>query len=259
MKSKKNTKKVSSKKTLKKPVQKYSDFIYGVHAVLELLSAKRRKVGTIYTTKNPIKHWNKIKKSLPDYVTISFVSRDVLTKMAGTSDHQGVLAYVAPFQYRKQLFDPEKESFVLVLDGVQDVRNMGAIIRSAYCTGVDGVVIAQKGGAPINAAAIKASAGLAEHVHVYLATTSASAVNDLQKKGYHIYLATLGKGENAASLDFKQPTALVIGSEETGVSPAVLKQGTRVLLPQRRSDISYNASVAAGILLFLVGVQVKKI
>lgn len=258
MKKKKVIKK-SSKALNKMPVPKYSDFIYGVHAVLELLSAKNRKVGAIYTTQNPIKHWAKIKKLLPDYVTINFVSRDALTKMAGTIDHQGVLAYVAPFPYRRQLFDPAKQSFILVLDGVQDVRNMGAIIRSAYCTGVDGIVISSRNTAPINAAAVKASAGLAEHTQIFVASSIGSAVSELKKKGYHIYLATLGKGENAASLEFKQPTALVIGSEESGISGSVLKTGTRVLLPQRRTDISYNASVAAGILLFLVGVQVKKI
>tara|TARA_Y100000588_G_scaffold370239_1_gene440138 strand:+ start:6553 stop:7353 length:801 start_codon:yes stop_codon:yes gene_type:complete len=255
------TKKPSNKKTLtpKVAVSKYVDFIYGVHAILELLSAKRRKVGTVYTTKNPIKSWNTIKKLLPDYVVVSFVSREALTNMAGTTDHQGVVAYVAPFAYRKQMFDADKQSFVLVLDGVQDVRNMGAIIRSAYCTGVDGIVIASKGRAPINAAAIKASAGLAEHVQIYMAATISSAIHELQKNGYHIYLATLGKGENAAQLTFNQPVALVIGSEEAGISKTVLKSGTRVLLPQRRPDISYNASVAAGILLFLVGNQINKI
>lgn len=247
------------KKKNQKNMPKYTDFVYGVHAVLELLSAKRRKVGVVYTTKKPIKYWNKILKLIPKHVQVSFVTRETLNNMAGTTDHQGVVAFVAPFPFAKQLFDPVKQPFVLVLDGIQDVRNVGAIIRSSYCAGVDGVVLIRKGAAPINAAAIKSSAGLAEHANIFIAPTINFAVQELQKKGYHLYLATLGQGQNAATMTFEKPVAMVIGSEETGISKSVLKQGTRVLLPQRRSDISYNASVAAGILLFLVGVQIQKI
>lgn len=250
---------MKNKKSNQGPVQKYSDFVYGVHAVLELLLAKRRKIGALYTTNHPIKSWDQIKRLVPDYVQIHLVSRDALTKMTASDDHQGIVAYVSPFPYCKQMFDPAKSPFVLVLDGIQDVRNLGAIIRSAYCTGIDGIVLTRKGGAPINAASVKASAGLAEHVQVYVAATSNEAVLELQKKGYHIYLATLGKGENAATIKFEHPTALVIGSEETGISSSILKSGTRILLPQRRADISYNASVAAGILLFLIGIQIQKI
>lgn len=250
---------MKNKKLTQSPVQKYSDFVYGVHAVLELLMAKRRKVGAVYTTDHPIKSWSHIKRLLPDYVPVNIVSRETLAKMTDSEDHQGIIAYVSPFPYCKQMFDPAKSSFVLVLDGIQDVRNLGAIVRSAYCAGVDGIVLTRRGGAPINAAAVKASAGLAEHVQVYVAATINEAVADLKKQGYHIYLATLGKGENAANVKFEHPTALVIGSEEMGISPSVLKNGTRILLPQRRADISYNASVAAGILMFLIGTQIQKI
>lgn len=242
-----------------KQVQKYTEFVYGVHPVLELLQAKRRKIGAIYTLNHPIKAWSQIKSLIPDYIQVSLVTRDALTNMAGTSDHQGVLAYVSAFPFAKNMFDPVKQPFVLVLDGIQDVGNVGAIMRSAYCTGVDGIILTQKGCAPLNAAAVKASAGLAEHCNVFIAPTIGFAVQELQKSGYSLYLATLGKGENAANMTFKQPTALVIGNEEAGISSAILKTGTRVLLPQRRVDISYNASVAAGILLFLIGVQLKKI
>lgn len=239
--------------------QKYVDYVYGVHAIVELLLAKRRKIGSIYTTKPFVKSWDQIKRLLPEYVPVHIVSRDVLNSMAGTVDHQGVVAYVSAFPYAKQMFDPQKHTFILVLDGVQDVRNLGAIIRSAYCTGVDGIVLSKRGGAPINAAAIKASAGLAEHVQIYMASTIQSAVLELQQKNYTIYLAVLGQGQNAATMHYNRPTAIVIGSEETGISPSVLKSGTKILLPQRRADISYNASVAAGILLFLVGIQIQKI
>ena len=116
-----------------------------------------------------------------------------------------------------------------------------------------------KNSAPLNAAAIKASAGLAEHTQIFIAPSIVSAIQDLAKNGYKMYLATLGKGENATTVQFSGPTALVIGNEEAGVSQTILKSGTRLLLPQKRADISYNASVAAGILFFLIGMQLKKI
>lgn len=235
------------------------DIVYGVHAVLELLLAKRRKVKAVYTTTPAIKAWSKIQKLLPSYILVQHVSRDVLEKMCGSAEHQGIVVLATAFPFETKLFEAQKYPFVVVLDGVQDVRNLGAIIRSAYCTGVDGIVICSKNSAPLTPAAIKASAGLAEHARIYVAQSVPVALQELQKNGYHLYLATLEAGENATTLSFKTPAALVIGNEEVGVSKETLKLGTRVLLPQRRADISYNASVAAGILMFLMGTQLKKI
>ncbi|MBP9765516.1 RNA methyltransferase [Candidatus Babeliales bacterium] len=249
-------------KVTAKPVSGTSkplDLVYGVHSVLEMLLAKRRKVTGVYTTETPIKAWSRIEKLIPSYIRPQTVGRDVLEKLSGSSEHQGIVVATTPFPFEKSLFEPAKFPFLVVLDGVQDVRNLGAIIRSAYCTGVDGIVLCGRNSAPLTPAAIKASAGLAEHARIFIAPSMSAALKDLQTKGYHLYLATLGEGENATQLEFKAPSALVIGNEETGVSKETLKFGTRVLLPQRRADISYNASVAAGILLFLMGVQLKKI
>lgn len=247
------------KGNMKKTSVDQSNIVYGVHSILELLSAKRRKVSMIYTVKPFIKSWNKIQAVLPSYVQIQFVDRATLEKICASSEHQGVVAVVQPFPFESKIFDSKKFPFLMVLDGVQDVRNLGAIIRSSYCAGVDGIILSGKNSAPLTAAAIKASAGLAEHCRIYIAPTLSSAMSELASQGYHIYLATLGQGENAAQVSYKMPAALVIGNEESGISKEILSSGTRVLLPQRRSDISYNASVAAGILLFLMGVQFKKI
>ena len=242
-----------------KSAEKYSDFVYGVHAALEVLQAKRRKISMVYTTKTPVKSWGQIEKFLPKHIQIQFVTREVLEGITGTTDHQGIVLFVSPFPFEKNMFESQKYPFLVVLDGVQDVRNLGAIIRSAYCTGVDGIVLCSKNSAPLTSAAIKASAGLAEHARIFIAPSMGFVMQELKNRGYGIYLATLGAGENAATIEFKQPAALVIGGEESGVSKEILKYGTRVLLPQRRSDISYNASVAAGILMFLMGNQFKKI
>jgi 23S rRNA (guanosine2251-2'-O)-methyltransferase len=192
-------------------------------------------------------------------VPVQYVDRNVLDNISGSTEHQGIVLAVQPFPFETKMFEPKKFPFLIVLDGVQDVRNLGAIIRSAYCTGVDGIVLCAKNSAPLTPAAIKASAGLAEHARIHIASSMSVAIKQLAEAGYHIYLATLEQGENAATLDYQMPAALVIGNEELGISKEILSSGTRVLLPQRRADISYNASVAAGILLFLMGVSFKKI
>lgn len=248
-----------SKLAQKKFQEKYTDFVYGVHGVLEVLQAKRRKVGMVYTTKHEIKAWSKIEKLLPAHIQVQTVSREVLDNMAGTTEHQGIVMYVSSFPFEKSMFDPKQHPFILVLDGVQDVRNLGAIIRSSYCAGVDGIVLCFKNSAPVTPAAIKSSAGLIEHARIFVAPSMGFAMQELKSKGYNIYVATLGAGQNAATLQFVSPAALVIGNEESGVSQEVLRAGTRVLLPQKRADISYNASVAAGILMFLMGTQFQKI
>ncbi len=244
---------------IKKSSANLANIVYGVHSVLELLAAKRRKISMIYTTKPFIKAWPRIQNLLPSYVQVQLVDRSVLENISGSLEHQGVVAVVQPFPFESKMFEAKKFPFVIVLDGVQDVRNLGAIIRSSYCAGVDGIVICAKNSAPLTAAAVKASAGLVEHSRIYIASSISSAVSELVAGGYHIYLATLGKGENAAQITYKMPAALVIGNEESGISQNILSSGTRILLPQRRPDISYNASVAAGILLFLMGTQFKKI
>jgi len=242
----------------KQPV-KYTNIVYGVHPIIELLESKRMKIGAIYTLKNPIKSWTAISKLIPSHVQVSMVTRETLDNVTLSKDHQGILAFVGDFPFSKEMFTPAKQKFVVLLDEIHDVRNLGAILRSAYCTGVDGVVLVRENAASLTPAAFKASAGLAMHMPIHIASSIKSAMVDLKKAGYNIYCATLGSGESAAKFAFQDPAVLVIGNEETGISGPIAKQGTRILLPQRRPDISYNASVAAGILMYTIGLQLNKI
>lgn len=244
---------MSKKKTIK---NRSGELVFGVHAIVELLKAKRRKVFELYTLKQPPKAWKQIETLLPKYkVPVHHLIREHLSQKAGTTDHQGVVALVAPFPLRKKFFDPQREPFLVMLDGVQDVRNFGAIIRSAHCTGVNGIIICKKGAAPLTGAALKASAGLAERMEIYQAPSVTSVLFELKKAGYNVYVTALGGKKDATQLKYKKPLCVVIGSEGKGVSSETLKAGTIVTLPQKSSDISYNASVAAGIILFLVAHQ----
>jgi 23S rRNA (guanosine2251-2'-O)-methyltransferase len=238
---------------------KGTELIFGVHAIIELLKAKRRRLSIVYTTKPEPKAWGMVEKLFPKGLQIQYVTRDVLTKLANTPDHQGIVGYTTPFVYRKKFFDPATQPFLLMLDGIQDVRNLGAILRSAYCTNVSGVIITQQGSSPINAAALKASAGLAEHVDIVLVGSAKSGTQLLQQAGYALYLAVVKQGESAANVAYTKPLCLIIGSEGAGISKEIRSTGTLITLPQRNSDISYNASVAAGILLFIVSQKIGAI
>jgi 23S rRNA (guanosine2251-2'-O)-methyltransferase len=238
--------------------QKVHELVYGVHPILELLKAKRRKIFTIYTTKPAPKAWEQIAPLLSRETQVQYVARDILTRMAGTSEHQSVVAWAGPFVIRKKVFTPDKSPFLALLDGIQDPRNLGAILRSSYCTGIDGVIICDKQGVSITATVLKASAGLAEHLEIYQATSAIAAAQELKKAGYSLYLAVFN-GQDATCVEYTMPMCVVIGNEGTGITRGLLPMGAHVTLPQRSSDISYNASVAAGILLFLIANQQKRI
>lgn len=245
---------------IQKKKETIGELIFGIHPIVELLKAKKRKLITLYTTNPTPKGWNQIEGLLPSgyKVPIQYVARDVLTRMATCPDHQGVIAWVHPLPIRKKMFDSAKQQFLLLLDSIQDPRNLGAILRSAYCTGVEGVVLVRKNAAPLNATALKASAGLAEHLDIFIASSAQEAVLQLKKAGYNLYLATFD-GVNALTCSFDMPLCLVIGSEGVGISTSILKEGTKITLPQKQKDISYNASVAASLLTFLVGTKYNKI
>lgn len=236
--------------------QRTQVIVFGVHPIEELLKAKKRRLLTIYTTKPQPKAWFKIEKILPKEVQIQYVSSEVLARLAGTTDHQGLVAYATPIVMRSKFFNPQTNPFLIMLDGIQDARNLGAILRSAYCTGVTGVILCTKNSAPLNGVAVKSSAGLVEHLEIYNATTPVQAAQELKNAGYSIYFGTLN-GKDACSIEYKQPLCIVIGNEAVGVSKSILPFGTEVKLPQRNADISYNASVAAGILLFMIATQSK--
>jgi len=233
--------------------KKQYEIVFGVHPIVEILNAKKRNIYTIYTTKPEPKSFQQIKRNLSSKTSIQYLSREKLAKIAGCTEHQGIVAAVSPYTFKKEFFDPKKHKKILFLDGIQDTKNMGAIIRSAYCTGFDGIVIPKKGNAPLTSATLKSAVGLAEHLLIHQPSSNGAAIEELKKAKYNLYLAMVDKGENVLNVDYQEPLCLVIGSEGLGISKEVQKAGKQITLPQRHKGISYNASVAAGILLFLIG------
>ena len=234
--------------------QAKTDLVYGVNPVVELIAAKKRRMVTLYTTeKMPAKIKSLISSKKLERTNLYTVTKERLTKIAGTSDHQGVVGLATPFIIRKKPFDIDKQKCVILLDGIQDPRNVGAILRSAYCAGFDAAIIPQRMSCPLNAVVLKSSAGLAEHIEIYQPPSQIYAVQELKKQGYNFYLGVLSdKSKDATIVDYKKSLCLVVGSEGFGVSKSILNCGVNIKIPQKLSDISYNASVAAGILMFLI-------
>jgi len=242
----------------KKTAEKTGELLFGAHSIIEALKAKRRKLISVYTTQPTPRAWERVQPYLPKSVpNIQYVNTNILSSMAEGGKHMGIVAWFAPFPYRSKMFDPSTHPLIVILDGVQDVQNLGAILRSAHCVGFNGVVLNTSHAAPLTGGAHKASAGLAEHMDIHLATSSRNAVIEAKKAGYNLYLAVVNGGENAINVEYTGPACLIIGSEEMGIAADLRNEGTKISLPQKTEDISFNASVAAGILMFVMQQKLK--
>ena len=183
-------------------------------------------------------------------VVVKYVPRYQLDKLI-SANHQGVIAEVALLDYaspQELITAVEASGFLMMLDGVTDVRNFGSIARSALAAGCRGLVIGQKQRAPVNAAAVKASAGALSRLPIARVSSLASFARLLRERE-HVVVCIEGRGKRELeSVDLLgQPVCFVMGSEGAGISAAVRKAATTtVRLPQAVAFDSYNVAVAAG-------------
>ena len=173
-----------------------------------------------------------------------------------TRNHQGMLAFASAYQYStvEKMLDLAKQRgeapFLVLLDGVTDPHNLGAIIRSAECAGAHGVVIPERRSAGLNPACVKAAAGAVEYMKVARVSNLCRAIEEIKERGVWVYAADMD-GENVYEADLTGAVAIVIGAEGEGVSQLVLKNCDKTLsIPMKGHINSLNASVAAGIMLF---------
>jgi 23S rRNA (guanosine2251-2'-O)-methyltransferase len=233
--------------------------IYGIRAVLEALEAGRA-IDRIYLDKGLQGALARELQTLAKKkgARLSFVPTQRLERFRDRN-HQGVVATISPV--RPEEYQPLIDKVIrenewplfLLLDGVSDVRNLGAIIRTAACTGVHAIILPQSGGAPITADTVKTSAGAVFKVPLGRCPHIKDAVFYLQASGVQIVTASEKAEKTLYETNLTDATALVMGSEEKGVSPAILKiadQNAR--LPMSGSIASLNVSVACGVFLYEV-------
>ncbi len=237
------------------------DQVEGRRAVLELLEARRRTVRAVYVAdgQEPSAILDEIEAlAQRRRVPLHLVSRARLDKMATTEGHQGVLAHAAPIEtVGLETLWGDPRAFLLVCDGVTDPRNLGAMLRSADGAGVTGVVLARHRSARVSPTVAKTAAGAIEYLRFSDVGGIPSAVDQLNRNG----VLTIGlAGESTASLydlDLAStPVALVVGSEEKGLSPLTRKRcGVVVAIPQVGHLSSLNAGVALSVAAFEVARQ----
>jgi 23S rRNA (guanosine2251-2'-O)-methyltransferase len=192
-------------------------------------------------------------------IATSFVPVEKLDRLSKNKNHQGAVAQISPVEFHDleglvdQVLDQSKSPLFLILDQVSDVRNFGAIIRSAECTGVDGIIIQQSGSAPVNAETIKTSAGAAFKVPICRVNHIKDAIYLLKASEIQIVAATEKTDHLIYDVDLSIPLAIVMGSEHKGVNPSVLKiSDHKVKLPLLGDIDSLNVSVACGAFLYEV-------
>ncbi|MBJ2168014.1 MAG: 23S rRNA (guanosine(2251)-2'-O)-methyltransferase RlmB [Muribaculaceae bacterium] len=234
-----------------------NDFIFGIRAVIEAVEAGRQidkllvkkdlhgplaeelmalvREHRIVTQRVPVERLNRITRK----------------------NHQGVIAMVASVNYYTleqlvpQFYEDGIEPFVVVLDGITDVRNFGAIARTADCCGVGAIVIAERGAASVNADAVKTSAGALMSLPVCRERSIAGAVRFLKDNGYQIVAATEKSDVLYTAGRYDGPVAVVMGAEDVGISPEVLALcDTPVAIPMFGRIGSLNVSVAAGVMMY---------
>lgn len=227
----------------------------GRNAVLELLKTDKN-IDKILLEKNPHGSLNKIfAEARKAGVRVQFVDKKVLDKESVEGRHQGVIAFTTDYEYSTldEIISAKKENGLIVLcDGVEDVHNLGSIIRVAECAGADGVIIPANNSASVTEAVIRISAGAAEHMRVAKVKSLNHAVDELKKAGFWLY-ALEADGDDIYKADLSGNVALVIGGEDSGVKRLTREKCDFCLsLPLKGKVNSLNASVALGIAVYEV-------
>lgn len=233
--------------------------IFGIHAVIEAIQ-NDKTIDKIFIQKGlsgPL--FNDLQKILSkgDY-NISYVPSEKLNRMV-KGNHQGVVAKISPVAFADleevvtATLEKDSSPLFLLLDQIDDVRNFGAIIRTAECCGVDAIIIQKKGGAPVTADTVKTSAGAIFNVPLIKVDHIKDAVYYMQASGIKVVAATEKTDDLLYSKDLSVPVALIMGNEAKGIAPSVLKAvDEKAKLPLKGTIGSLNVSVACGAFLYEV-------
>jgi 23S rRNA (guanosine2251-2'-O)-methyltransferase len=238
------------------------EVIYGIHPVWEAIAARGRTIEYVAVTRG--RQDAKLQRIIDGCraagIALRFVSREDVNRLAHSAVHQGVVAVIAQHQYAdvgELLLRPRGEyKFILVLDGVEDPHNLGAIIRSAEGCGADGVIVPERRAAGITPTVAKAAAGAVEHVPIARVTNVARCLDELKAQNIWIFGLDERASQPYDAPDYKLDLALVLGGEGTGLHELVRKKcDFLVSIPMLGRISSLNVSVAAGVMMYEVARQ----
>lgn len=245
-------------------MNKKSDIIYGMRTVIEAVKSGQHLERVFIQKSLKGDLYKELMLELHQTSTpISKVPSERIDKFT-RKNHQGVVALISPVQYHTlehlvpQLYEQGKNPLLIILDEITDIRNFGAIARTAECLGADGIVIPSRGGAQINEDAVKTSAGAFNYLPVCREQNLLDAARYLKESGINIISCSEKTKKTLDQMDFTSPTAIVMGSEERGISSELLELSDAIArVPMSGSIESLNVGVAAGMALYEVQRQRK--
>ncbi len=231
--------------------------IYGIHAVAEALKARGR--GFEYVAVSRERHDGRVQRVIAEChaagVPVRTISREELDRLAGSTSHQGVLAVTSGKQYVDvdDLLQERRgqHAFLLVLDGVEDPHNLGAIVRTADAAGVDGIILPERRAVGVTGTVAKASAGASEHVPMARVTNISRTLEELKKRNVWTVGLDERGGQNYDAIDYNMDCALVLGAEGKGLHDLVRRSCDFVVsIPMLGQVSSLNVSVAAAVVMY---------
>lgn len=238
--------------------KEYQDQIEGRNAVIELLESGRDinkifvQTGEKHGSIHKILAMAKQKKIL-----VSEIDKNKMNQMAQTENHQGVIAIVPPYAYvtvediLEEARTRQEEPFIVILDGIEDVHNLGSIIRTAETAGVHGIIIPKRRAASVNSVVAKVSAGAIEYMKIARVNNLNETIKNLKEQGLWICGTDMNTKVEHDKQDYTGPIAIIIGSEGFGMSRLVKENcDFLVKIPMKGKITSLNASVSAGIVIY---------
>lgn len=244
-------------KKFHKPVNRpnKADFVFGINSVVETLKSEK-EIDKILLLKD-MKHVEEIETLARNRgIPVQKVPQERLNRVT-MKNHQGAVAFVSSVNFAllsnvvTSVFESGETPLLLILDRITDVRNFGAICRSAECSGVHAVVLPARGAAQINGDAMKTSSGALNFIPVCRETDLMNTVKYLKNSGFQVVSCTEKGDDVVYDVDFTLPTAIILGSEEDGISESLIEESDyKAQIPLKGRVESLNVSVAAGVILF---------
>jgi 23S rRNA (guanosine2251-2'-O)-methyltransferase len=238
-------------------MQKETECIFGLHAVIEAIKAGKQidRLLIKQGLQGPLYHelMTEVKANNIVYQIVPLERIELVTR----KNHQGVLAWLSVIEYQyianllPMIYEKGEDPLIIALDGVSDVRNFGAIVRTAECFGAHGIIIPEKGSARVTADAVKTSAGALHTFPVCREKSIVRSIEFLKDSGLKVFCAGEKSGKIASQVNLTGPSVLILGSEDKGISRELISlSDEQIMIPMTGSIGSLNVSVAAGILLY---------
>lgn len=234
-----------------------NQIVFGIRAIIEAIESGK-EIESLYIQRGIVGNLitelrNLVKKHNIGFQQVPIEKLNRITR----KNHQGAIAVISPIIYQKiediipLIYEKGEVPLVLILDGVTDVRNLGAIARTAECAGIHALILPKRGSAEINPDAIKTSAGALFKIPVCREDNLVKVCQYLQDSGLQITASSEKANDSLYRLDFRVPTAIIVGAEDTGISNDILRNADHLMrIPMYGEIASLNVSVSAGVVIY---------